>query len=344
VGDPGETSYSSLELETLGLINDYREENGLGPLLLSDLVSTAAARYAHDMAKYDAYNVPEAHVTGPSDYYPEGADLAARMNAGGYSASGYGENIAAGQETARGVFEAWRTSPPHNEMMLNPEMRVIGIGLVENPETSYEEFWVTDFGSDEDETSRPVSEAGSDPSGQDGGATVGEETPVAPGPPTASLPKHCDPFIGAGLVRLAAPGGKELTTAPEPGAGSATGKEVVEEAEKYLGTPYVLGGPEVCDPGTQMDCTCLTTTVFRRFGYELPDMPTALMEYGEPVEGPPQAGDVHVWGDPGDGTGGHVAIEVGDGQIVHANMGTMDASVTPMWDSPNYLGARRLVE
>jgi len=346
VGDPGETSYSSLEVETLGLINGYREENGLEPLLLSDLVSTAAARYAHDMAKYDAYGVPEAHVTGPSDYYPEGADLTARMNAEGYRASGYGENIAAGQGTSRGVFEAWRSSPPHDAMMLSPEMRVIGIGLVENPETSFEEFWVTDFGNEENETSRPVPEAGSGPAGEDAGATVEEEAaPVAPGPPSASLPEHCDPFVEVGLVRLAArPGGGGQTTAPEPGAGSATGKEVVEEAEKYLGTPYVLGGLEVCEPGVQMDCTCLTTTVFRRFGYELPDMPTALMDYGEPVEGPPQAGDVHVWGDPGDGTGGHVAIEVGNGQIVHANMGTMDTSVTPMWDSPNYLGARRLVE
>lgn len=166
VGSPGETSYSSLELETLELINGYREENGLEPLQLSDTVSTAAARYAHDMAKYDAYSEPAAHVTGPSDYYPEGADLVARMNAEGYSAARYGENIAAGQESAEGVFEAWRSSPPHDAMMLSPEMRAIGIGLVENPETSYGEFWVTDFGSDLDDTARPAPGAeGAAPSG-----------------------------------------------------------------------------------------------------------------------------------------------------------------------------------
>ena len=129
----------------------------------------------------------------------------------------------------------------------------------------------------------------------------------------------------------------------EPGSGSATGKQVVEEALKYEGTPYVLGGPDVCVPGESMDCTCLTTTVFREFGFELPDAPMSLMDYGEPVEGEPQAGDVHVWGDPGDGTGGHVAIDMGDGNIVHANMATMSTSVAPMYDDPNYLGARRLV-
>ena len=87
VGSPGETDYSSAEIETLNLINDYREENGLGTLELSDMISTASAHYAHDMAKYDAYRNPEAHVSGPTDYYFEGAVLTDRMNAEGYHGS-----------------------------------------------------------------------------------------------------------------------------------------------------------------------------------------------------------------------------------------------------------------
>ena len=119
---------------------------------------------------------------------------------------------------------------------------------------------------------------------------------------------------------------------------------MVEEAKKYLGVPYVLGGLDVCDPGRRMDCTCLTRTVYAKFGHNLPDCPTCLWRYGDPVEGEPQAGDLLVWDDPGDGTGGHVAISLGNGQIIHANMGTMDVAVTPMWDSPQYMGARRLVK
>lgn len=160
VGDPGETDYSSTEIEALGLINSYRQENGLPALGLSDEISTASARYAHDMAKYDAYRIPEAHITGPSDYYPEGANLTVRMNAEGYEASSYGENIAAGQESASEVFTDWQNSPDHNAMMLNPEMTAVGIGLVENPSTSYGEFWATDFGSEADSTTRTVSEVG----------------------------------------------------------------------------------------------------------------------------------------------------------------------------------------
>jgi uncharacterized protein YkwD/cell wall-associated NlpC family hydrolase len=532
VGNPGETDYSPVEIETLGLINDYREQNGLEPLLLSDRLSVASARYAHDMAKYDAYGEPAPHISGPSDYYFEGATLTDRMNGEGYFASRYGENIAAGQDTAEKVFEAWRGSPPHDAMMLNPEMNVIGVGLVESGSASYDSFWATDFGSDEDDTSRPVPEAGGsglsagessgaagvegnaeavfplpeehfgsyedtwgasrgsgrthegtdmfapdgtpiysitsgevvpvsgadprgwnelggwtvmveatesvgpvqagdtlyyahmlepssvkpgdtveagdvigqvgstgegppgtllqpasrgqhlhlgwyDPTGaraeaasgamnpypllewlrQNGGTATGGGGPVAPGAPTADLPAYCAPLQALGLVpEVADPSGGPSVAGADPaeaspsgapaGSGSASeaGQQVVEEAKKYLGTPYVLGGPEACVPGEQMDCTCLTTTVFREFGYELPDMPTDLMGYGEPVEGEPQAGDVLVWDDPGDGTGGHAAISMGNGQIIHANMGTMDTSVTPMWDSPQYLGARRLVD
>ena len=54
VGNPGETDYSSVEIDALNLINGYREENGLQPLKLSDKLSTASAHYAHDMAKFDA--------------------------------------------------------------------------------------------------------------------------------------------------------------------------------------------------------------------------------------------------------------------------------------------------
>jgi len=524
VGSPGETDYSSVEIDALNLINGYREENGLRPLELSDRLSTASAHYAHDMAKYDTYGIPEPHISGPTDYYFEGATLTDRMNEEGYYASSYGENIAAGQDTAQKVFDAWRGSPPHNEMMLNPEMNVIGVGLVTSGSASYDSFWVTDFGSEEDNTTRPVSEAGGGSGGggsdvegnaqavfplpkeymddyedtwgpsrsggwthegtdmlapdgtpiysitsgkvvhvsgsdargwntlggwtvmveatenvgpveagdmlyyarmngstslkpgdvveagqqigevgptgdgprgsilpdgrgehlhlgwytdenssraeagsgamnpypllewlrENGGAASGEAS-VAPAPSTADLPAYCRPLQLLGLVPTVAegsggpspmgtePAGASLSEGGGTVSGSATGQQVVDEAKKYLGVPYVLGPPEDCVPGEAMDCTCLTTTVFAEFGFQLPDMPTENAGYGDPVEGEPQAGDLLVWDDPGDGTYGHVAISTSNGQIIHANMGTMDTSITPMWDSPEYMGARRLV-
>ena len=147
---------------------------------------------------------------------------------------------------------------------------------------------------------------------------------------------------GPGSGQPGGPGGGKIN-------GSASGKEVVEEAKKYLGTPYVLGGPEDCVPHEAMDCTCLTHHAFKPFGYDLSDAPLAQWEYGEPANGPPQAGDLMIWDDPGDGTGGHAAISLGNGDtvetsdMIHANTATNDTSIAGFWDTPMYLGARRLV-
>ena len=169
VGEPRASEFSSTELDTVRLINGFREENGLSPLEISEEISLSSAHYAHDMAKYDAYGDPEPHVSGPSDYYPENADLKVRMNNEGYYADGYGENIASGQKGAREVFDAWRDSPPHREMMLNPSMTTIGIGLVENVETAAGTYWVTNFGTEADSTARPLDSARS---GSDGGSAM----------------------------------------------------------------------------------------------------------------------------------------------------------------------------
>lgn len=124
--------------------------------------------------------------------------------------------------------------------------------------------------------------------------------------------------------------------------GSATGQQVVEEAKQYIGVPYVLGGTAECVPGESMDCTCLTLTVFGQFGVQMPDYPMEQWNYGTPVEGEPQAGDLLIWSETVAGTGGHAGISLGNGEIINANMATMDTSITPMFND-GYMGARRLV-
>nr|MDP9480135.1 peptidoglycan DD-metalloendopeptidase family protein [Actinomycetota bacterium] len=129
------------------------------------------------------------------------------------------------------------------------------------------------------------------------------------------------------------------------GSGGGDGAAAVEEAKKYMGVPYVLGGPEACDPGVAMDCTCLTTTVFKAVGgYDLPDWPQDLFNYGEPVsESDLQAGDLVIYADPGDGTGGHVGIAINSTEMIHACLPCGETVIGPIFDVPNYAGARRLV-
>ncbi len=144
------------------------------------------------------------------------------------------------------------------------------------------------------------------------------------------------------------PDGAGGSAAPDGGGGggggttSGSGSEVVAEAEKYLGVPYLLGGPEVCVPGETMDCTCLTTTVYAEFGYSLPDMPQGTLEYGEPVD-EPAPGDLIVFPDPEDGTGGHVGIAAGGGEMIHACLPCGEVTYGPISGAGTPNGYRRLV-
>jgi uncharacterized protein YkwD len=144
------TSYDSEELQFLRLINEYRQENGAGPLLLSDTLAVAAEHHSKDMAEYDFF----AHNTEASSYYRVGSKPWDRMAAEGYTYNTIrGENLATGTETAEESFEAWRESPSHNAAMLDDRYRVIGIARVYEPDGNHVWYWTTDFGGALDPTS-----------------------------------------------------------------------------------------------------------------------------------------------------------------------------------------------
>ena len=152
-----ETSYDSEELRFLEIINGYREENGLSPLILSDALAVASERHSEDMGKYGFFS----HYTAKSSYFPAGVSPLERMADSGYDYpnSARSENIAVGYETAEESFEAWRESPGHNAAMLGGEMRVIGIARIQAPGSEYGWYWTTGFGSEVDPTAHAAGEA-----------------------------------------------------------------------------------------------------------------------------------------------------------------------------------------
>jgi uncharacterized protein YkwD len=78
---------------------------------------------------------------------PEGLTPWDRMAAEGYTYNTHkAENVAAGQQTAQQVFDGWSSSSGHNQNMLNPNLRVIGIGRVAVPCSPYGIYWTTKFG------------------------------------------------------------------------------------------------------------------------------------------------------------------------------------------------------
>ncbi|MEM1557251.1 MAG: CAP domain-containing protein [Thermoproteota archaeon] len=142
-----EQCQASLESEKaafLTLINQYRQQNGLSPLSLSNTLTTAAQLHSEDMAIRNYFS----HTT------PEGRTFVDRIREAGYTyATCLGENIAAGFSTAQAVFNAWKNSPGHNQNMLNPCFKAIGIGLAYSASSTYKWYWTTDFGGYDDSSS-----------------------------------------------------------------------------------------------------------------------------------------------------------------------------------------------
>ncbi len=143
--------YDSEELEFLEIINEYRQDKGVGALVLSDALALASERHSKDMGRYNFF----AHDTAKSSYFPAGSRPWDRMTRSGYDYpnSSRAENLVAGHETAKKAFEAWRASPVHNRNMLDDDQKVVGIARVRVPGSKYGWYWTTDFGSERDPTS-----------------------------------------------------------------------------------------------------------------------------------------------------------------------------------------------
>lgn len=94
-----------------------------------------------------------------------------------------------------------------------------------------------------------------------------------------------------------------------PHATSVSGSEVVNYALQFVGNPYVWGGK---DPNTGADCSGFTSYVYGHFGISVPSYSGAQRSCGKEVSySNAQPGDLICYA-------GHVAIYMGNGQIVHA--------------------------
>jgi uncharacterized protein YkwD len=129
----------------VGIINNYRAQNGLGPLQVSIKLTQSAAWMSDDLSKRPASGF------GHTD--TQGRDATPRMKAFGYDYNTYtGENIAAGTNSgpAATIFEQWRTSPGHNANMLSKNYVTMGIARVYRAGSPYSWYWTNDFGGLDD--------------------------------------------------------------------------------------------------------------------------------------------------------------------------------------------------
>ncbi len=99
-------------------------------------------------------------------------------------------------------------------------------------------------------------------------------------------------------------------TSPVSSSGSAKGQEIAKFALQYVGYPYVAGGTSLTNGA---DCSGFVMSVYKNFGYSLPRSSYAQSSVGRSVSyAEAQPGDIIYYG-------GHVAIYIGNGRIVHAS-------------------------
>ncbi len=176
---PPPTAPGTLDSEEwafLTLINNYRAQNGAGPLQVSAALENASQWMSTDMATNNRADHTDSLGRSP----------ATRLAAFNYPYSPWGENIAGGFTDAQSMFTGFENACDadasgvctyaHRANMLNPSFKVIGIGRAYSASSTYGWYWATDFG----------------------GVVDAVITPPAPGAPTISAFTATPSTINAG--------------------------------------------------------------------------------------------------------------------------------------------------
>lgn len=168
---------------------------------------------------------------------------------------------------------------------------------------------------------------------------------VAPVPVTAS-PTAVVSFERVGLTSVKAPVIEEAsvvevvvtTSSPQPPV-AAPAPQVVAETLPTAPTPAPapapapvaasgnggLAGAALAQLGTAQDCTRMVENALAAIGMPVGDLgPAQFLSVGTIVAGPPQAGDILVYGN------SHVAIAIGGGQAVHGGFNGGTTGIGPV--------------
>lgn len=131
-------------------------------------------------------------------------------------------------------------------------------------------------------------------------------------------------------------------TAPKAAVGSATGPQILAEAQKYLGCPYVMGGATP----SGFDCSGYVYYVLKNLGYAPARTPAAQFSMGVEVKKSDlRPGDIVCFAGTASGGISHVGIYAGNGQFIHAPNSRSVVSysdLTSGYWAEHFYGARRV--
>lgn len=131
-------SHTALDAELARkIINDYRREKGLKPLVLNAELTAAAKSHSKDLAKWDRI----------SHYGSDGSNPWDRVKRTGYRARLAAENVGTGQVDFQEVMRGWKESAGHNKNLLLADATHMGIALVQDPKSEFRSFWTLVIGA-----------------------------------------------------------------------------------------------------------------------------------------------------------------------------------------------------
>ena len=127
---------------------------------------------------------------------------------------------------------------------------------------------------------------------------------------------------------------QQSASSSESSSSSGSGSAVVDYATQFVGNPYVWGGTSLTNGA---DCSGFVQSVYANFGVSLPRTSYEQQNAGTEVSySDAQPGDLICYG-------GHVAIYMGNGQIVHASNSVDGIKISDNAAYRTIVSVRRLV-